>query len=251
MQCNPQKKLLLLSNSTNFGLSYLEHAILYIQSFLGDIQEILFIPYATVRKDYDQYTEIVQTVFNKFGCNVKSIHTIPDKEKYWEITDAKAIFIGGGNTFQLLNKLQEYKLIDVLNYQILKKGIPYIGSSAGSIIACPTIKTTNDMPIVEVENLNALEIIPFQINCHYTEFKLPNYSGESRQTRLLEFICANINKTVVGIPEGVILEIINNDVRVIETLNTPGITIYENNDIKKNVVFFKIDDKIWRYKLIK
>jgi dipeptidase E len=114
---------------------------------------------------------------------------------------AEAIVVGGGNTFHLLRGLYETGLIESIRERV-EAGVPYIGWSAGSNVACPTIKTTNDMPIVEPESFSALGLVPFQINPHYTDEQLTGHSGETREQRISEFLVANKSATVVGLREG-------------------------------------------------
>ena len=118
--------------------------------------------------------------------------------------DYDAIAIGGGNTFQLAKLLQENALLTPIK-DAVEKGMPYMGWSAGSNITCPTIMTTNDMPIVEPQSFNGLDLIPFQINPHYTEATIPNHGGESRDMRIQEFVTLNKSVKVVGLPEGSLL----------------------------------------------
>lgn len=195
------KKLLLLSNSTNPGEGYLEYPKNQIVEFLGAIEEILFIPYAAVGFSYDSYTEKVNAALD---FSVRGIHTVADPVK--AVENAKAIAVGGGNTFHLLSELYNYGLMEVIQERV-NSGIPYIGWSAGSNVAGPSIKTTNDMPIIEPPSFNALDLIPFQINPHYTEEKLPNHGGETRPDRINEFIAINPDIYVVGIPEGNMLRV--------------------------------------------
>ncbi len=122
------------------------------------------------------------------------------------VQSAEAIAIGGGNTFHLLRELYETGLIESIKARV-EAGVPYIGWSAGSNVACPTIRTTNDMPIVEPQSFSALNLVPFQINPHYTDEQLTNHSGETREQRLAEFLKANTGATVVGLREGSILRI--------------------------------------------
>lgn len=197
------KRLLLLSNSTNFGESYLEYPKQPIKDFLGDhIREVLFIPYAGVGIGYDNYTSKVAAPFSTIGYEVRSIHTYENPVD--AVNNAEALAVGGGNTFELLNQLYNNDLINVIRKNVVN-GMPFIGWSAGSNIAGPTIKTTNDMPIVEPPSFDALNVVPFQINPHYTEEILPNHGGENRIDRINEFVALNPKISVVGIPEGNLL----------------------------------------------
>ncbi len=199
------KRLLLLSNSTNFGESYLEYPKEAISQFLGkNVKDILFIPYAGVGFRYDVYTEKVARPFAELGCEIRGIHTFSNAKQ--AVQDAEAIAVGGGNTFELLNQLYKNELLDVIRDRVTS-GMPYMGWSAGSNVAGPSIKTTNDMPIVEPPSFNALNLVPFQINPHYTEAQLPNHGGETRKDRIVEFLALNQEAMVIGIPEGNLLRI--------------------------------------------
>jgi dipeptidase E len=200
----PRNRLLLISNSTQFGRGYLEHAEQELRDFLGAIKRVLFVPYAL--KDRDGYAETARAKFSQLGYQLESIHRGPDPREAAE--NAETIFIGGGNTFRLLKTLYEYRLLEVIRERV-ETGMPYVGSSAGSIVSCPTIRTTNDMPIVEPPSLAALGLIPFQLNCHYIDAD-PNskHMGETREVRLREFHEEN-EMPVVGIREGSMLRVEN------------------------------------------
>lgn len=197
------KRLLLLSNSTIPGEAYLGWPEKHIKDFLGEsVNKILFIPYAGVTITYDDYFAAVSGQLNAFGYEVNSIHQLEIKDTF--INKYDAIAIGGGNTFQLANLLQKQGLVEPIR-KAVENGMPLMGWSAGSNIACPTIMTTNDMPIVEPNSFNGLNLVPFQINPHYTEETIPNHGGESRNMRIQEFVAINKNVSVIGIPEGSLL----------------------------------------------
>lgn len=191
--------LLLLSNSTNFGDPYLHHAAPLISNFLNRVTDVLFIPYAGVTVTYDDYEKKVQTAMKNSDVIFSSIHHERDPSS--AIEKAQAIAVGGGNTFQLLATLQRKNLLHVLRQKVIS-GCPYVGWSAGSNIAGPTICTTNDMPIVEPTSFKALNLVPFQINPHFTEAVILNHGGESRTDRLREYLQVNQDKEVVCLPEG-------------------------------------------------
>ena len=195
-------KLLLLSNSTIKGEAYLGWPQEFLKEFLKGVQNLLFIPYAGVTFSYDEYTASVQKALGE-QIKVTGIHTVENKHEVVQMADCLAV--GGGNTFHLLAKMQEDDLLQVIRQQV-EKGVPYIGWSAGSNVACPTIMTTNDMPIIEPESFKALGLTDFQINAHYTEKLIEGHGGESRRQRLDEFLEANKKKTVIGLPEGKLLE---------------------------------------------
>ncbi len=194
-------KLLLISNSTNAGEAYLEYPKQNIADFLKKygVKQVLFIPYAAVTFSYDDYQKKVQERFAEFSVIVDSIHQHKDPVK--AVEEAKAIVIGGGNTFHLLKTMQDNKLIEPIRKKV-QDGTPYIGWSAGSNVTCPTICTTNDMPIVEPQSFNALNLVPFQINPHYLDAHPDGHAGETREQRIMEYIAANQNMYVAGLREG-------------------------------------------------
>lgn len=208
-----KQNLLLLSNSTNFGEAYLEYPKATIANFLGaEIKEILFIPFAGVGFSYDDYTSKVNEPMSSIGYKVKGIHTFENAQK--AVEQAEAFAIGGGNTFELLNQLYEQDLIAAIREKVFN-GTPLIGWSAGSNVTGPSIKTTNDMPIVEPASFDALNLVPFQVNPHYTEARLPNHGGETRKDRLNEFLALNPEMKVVGVPEGNLLEVKDSKMRLV------------------------------------
>jgi dipeptidase E len=200
-------RILLISNSTLHGSGYLDHAEAEIRSFLGDVQRVLFVPYALF--DRDKYAETARQRFEKMGLELSSIHNAADPVQ--AVKDTGAIFIGGGNTFRLLKALYDFELLDPIRERV-NSGMPYIGSSAGSNVAAPTIKTTNDMPIVQPPSFNALGLVSFQINPHYLDPD-PNskHMGETREERLVQFLEEN-DTPVVGLREGAMLQIENGEV---------------------------------------
>ncbi len=218
------KKLLLISNSTLHGSSYLEHCQNEILSFLGPkIKTVAFIPYARPSGiSYDEYTEKAQSKFEELGLNLISVHQAINPIEVLEQADA--IFIGGGNTFLLLDGLYSNGLIGIIRQKILN-GTPYIGTSAGSNVACPTIMTTNDMPIRELSNFKALNLFPFQINPHYIDPD-STHQGETRETRIREYLCFN-DTTVIGLREGAMLRVVDNSIIL---KGTTGAKIFKKNE---------------------
>jgi dipeptidase E len=206
-----KRNLLLLSNSTTQGYGYLEHAVDMFKKFF-DKEEILFIPYAGVSFSFDEYYEKVKKYFNSIGLEIKSIHNEVNPRK--AVENADAIAVGGGNTFHLLSHIYCNDLRDAIRDRV-HNGAKYTGWSAGSNLACPTIKTTNDMPIIMPRTFDALNLIPFQINPHYTDQTLQGHFGESREQRLIEYLHANPDKIVLGLREGTALEIHDNDIKLI------------------------------------
>ena len=198
-------RLLLLSNSRNHGEGYLEYPRSAIREFLGrDVKEVLFIPYAAIRVPWDQYAALVQGAFREIGYRLRSVSESADPVR--AVNEAEAIAVGGGNTFHLLRNLRQMNLIECIRARV-REGMPYIGWSAGSNVACPSIKTTNDMPVVDISNLAALDLIPFQINPHYADERLPRHQGETRAERIAEFTAVNPKAYVVGLREGGLLRI--------------------------------------------
>jgi len=200
------RRLLLISNSTLHGSGYLDHAESEIRSFLGDAKRVLFVPYALF--DRDKYATNARQRFQKMGYELTSVHTA--ENPITAVNETDAVFIGGGNTFRLLKALYEFDLIEAIRKRV-SNGMPYIGSSAGSNVAAPTIKTTNDMPIVQPPSFNALGLVSFQINPHYLDPD-PNskHMGETREERIVQFLEEN-DTPVVGLREGAMLRIENGE----------------------------------------
>ena len=194
------KRILLISNSTLYGSGYLDHAEAEIRSFLGDLKRVLFVPFALY--DRDKYAETAQRRFAQMGYELSSIHNAVNLKDAIEETDA--VFIGGGNTFRLLKALYDFDLLGPIRERV-QNGMPYIGSSAGSNVAAPTIRTTNDMPIVQPPSFDALGLVSFQINPHYIDPD-PNskHMGETREERIVQFLEEN-DTPVVGLREGAML----------------------------------------------
>jgi dipeptidase E len=197
-------RVLLISNSTLYGSGYLDHAAAEIQDFLGSVKRVLFVPYALY--DRDAYASSAQKRFGKMGFDLTSIHTASDLAQ--AINDTEAVFIGGGNTFRLLKALYDFDLIQRIRQRVAA-GMPYVGSSAGSNVAGPTIKTTKDMPIVQPPSFEALGLVPFQISPHYLDPD-PNstHMGETQEERILQFLEEN-DMTVAGLREGAMVRIEN------------------------------------------
>lgn len=196
-------KLLLLSNSTMPGTSFFTWPKPHVKSFLGDgVREVVFIPFAAVTISFDAYEEAVAKAFDAIGYKVRSVHHEKDKKSL--INDAQAIVVGGGNTFALVNRMYEWDLMGVVRAKV-GGNTPYIGWSAGANLACPTLKTTNDMPVVMPPSFEALNLVPFQINPHYHELKFENQGGETRKERLQEFLLLNPAAKVIGLPEGMFI----------------------------------------------
>lgn len=190
-------KLLLLSNSSAPGHGYLEHARDAIAEHLRGVGELLFVPYALA--DHDGYTAKVASFMEGLGVRVRGAHTAAEPAR--AAADAEAVFVGGGNSFRLLSALHRLGLVAAVRERIAA-GAPYMGSSAGTNMACPTLRTTNDMPIVQPPSFEALGLVPFQINPHYLD-PLPDstHMGETREERLRQFMEEN-DVPVLGLREG-------------------------------------------------
>lgn len=176
----------------------------YVKEMVNETMKAVFIPFAAVTISYDDYESLIKKAFQELGVALRSIHHEKDFQK--ALQEADVLVIGGGNTFALLSQLYNYELLNVIRDKVTT-GTPFIGWSAGSNVACPTIMTTNDMPIVQPRSFDALGFIPFQINPHYTEFKQPGHGGESRSERIEEFLVMNPGRKVVGLPEGTLLHV--------------------------------------------
>ncbi len=205
-------RLLLLSNSRNFGGAYMEHAEGWIRAFFQGTRRAAFVPYAGVTLDWNEYEGMVKERFTEFGIEVRSVHHA--KHPVQDIESADAVLVGGGNTFHLLKHLYDTGLLWAIRARV-RAGAPYMGWSAGSNVACPTIRTTNDMPVVEPARLDAMRLVPFQINPHYTDATLPNHGGETRAQRLAEFTKTNPGVHVVGLREGSAVEVSNGTTKLL------------------------------------
>lgn len=206
-------KLLLLSNSTNPGESYLSYPKHNIKAFLGDKPvNAIFIPYAAVTFSYDEYEAKVNNALQETGHSVTGIHHFANPQE--AIKNAEAIIVGGGNTWKLVRTMRDNGLIELINEKV-KEGTPYIGWSAGSNVACPTLRTTNDMPIIDPKGFDTINLVPFQINPHYLDDNPAGHGGETREVRINEFITQNPDVYVVGLREGTMLWISNNSIKLI------------------------------------
>ncbi len=205
-------KLLLISNSTNAGEAYLKYPIGHIGDHLQGVSEVLFVPYAAVTFSYDEYERKVQERFNEIGVKVRSIHH--EENPLNAVMKAQAICVGGGNTFALTKKMQEQGLMKAILERV-EAGVPYVGWSAGSNVCCPTICTTNDMPIVEPESFNAIGAVNFQINPHYLDANPEGHAGETREQRIEEYIEANPHRYVVGLREGCMLRYVDGKLELV------------------------------------
>jgi len=223
-------RLLLISNSTNQGEPYLDYPKNKIREFLGQKPvKALFIPYAAVTFSYDDYEEKVAERFREIGHEIVSIHHFRNHSA--AVKEAEAIVVGGGNTWKLLKTIRDNDLVDIVRQKVIS-GTPYIGWSAGSNVACPTIKTTNDMPVVEPDSFEAFSLIPFQINPHYIDSNPSGHAGETREQRILEFIEINPEIFVAGLREGTMLVLEGNNI----TLTGPrNIRIFKKGELAREM----------------
>ncbi|NNE70451.1 MAG: dipeptidase PepE [Rhodothermales bacterium] len=190
-------RLLLLSNSRNPDSGYLEHARDWFADFLRGVRRMAFVPYAAVRFSYDDYERAVAEALGDL-VEIRSVHHgVPAQV----VEECDAVAVGGGNTFHLLHEMARFELPGAIR-KAVRDGKPYCGWSAGSNVASPTIRTTNDMPIIEPPSFEALELVPFQINPHYLDAHPDRHMGETREERLLEFCRVNPQVPVVGLREG-------------------------------------------------
>ena len=207
------KRLLLISNSTNAGEPYLGWPGQYITSFLEGtgVKNILFVPYAgvnlaseSIEKSYDVYEQRVRSVFAELGYVIYSIH----REKYpvKAVENAEAIAVGGGNTFHLVYMLHKLGLVPVIRRRV-PEGMHFMGWSAGANVSCPTLRTTNDMPVIQPASFDTFNLVPFQINPHYLDANPEGHGGETRQQRIEEFLAVNRDVTVVGLREATLLQV--------------------------------------------
>jgi len=194
---------LLLSNGRAPGGKYFEHALDTIADVLGGRTRMLFVPYAS--GDGDRHLQTLQDALGVLGVRLEGIHRATDPLR--AIAEAESVFVSGGNSFRLLKRMRDLGALGPLADRA-RAGMPYFGASAGSNLACPSIRTTNDMPIVNPGSFEALGLIPFQLNPHYPYIETPDemHAGEGRDQRLAEFLDEN-DVPVVALPEGTWLRV--------------------------------------------
>ncbi|MDD0822881.1 dipeptidase PepE [Mannheimia sp. AT1] len=200
------KNMLLMSGSKYKNTEYLIHCIPWLKTFLSDYKgkKIAFLPYAGVRRSYDEYEQTVQNVLSDLDMEIISVHRAT---KHTDIIEqADVIAIGGGNTFCLLKQMYENNVLECIRQKV-ENGTPYFGWSAGANVAGNSIMTTNDMPITYPPSFQALNLFPHQINPHFISGKMQGHNGESREERLSEFLIVNPNSLVYALPEGTALQI--------------------------------------------
>ena len=196
------KRVLLLSSSTLYGSRYLDHAEGEIRDFLGCVTRIAFVPFAMYERG--KYTAQARTRFQRMGCELTSLHDVANPRRALEETEA--VFVGGGNTFRLLKALYDWDLLEPIR-RAVGAGLPYIGSSAGAIVAGPSLRTTKDMPVVQPPCFAALGIVDFQVSPHYLDpDPSSTHMGETQEERILQFLEEN-EAPVVGLREGAMLRV--------------------------------------------
>lgn len=197
------RRVLIQSSSRYHNSGYLDFAgDQYELLFQGKKPDLLFIPYAKVAGTCEDYEKQVQDAFKPFGHKVVSIHRFKDPQK--AVREAAAIAVGGGNTWALVTRMYEAGIIDLIRERV-NAGVPYCGWSAGGNVACPTLRTTNDMPIAEPPSFNTFGFIPFQTNPHFISGGTQGLNNETREDRLEEFLWYNKDEEVIGLPEGTAL----------------------------------------------
>lgn len=189
-----------------FGMGWIEAMVKRTKA-----KNFVFIPYAMIRGDYQERTEQLQAGLGEFGCNVTNIDSATDPVV--ALQQADGILVSGGNTWVLNKMLHDKGLVGPLRQAVLLQNKPYIGWSAGTNIAAPTMCTTNDMPIVSAAILPSLNFVPFQINPHYIEASVEGHMGETRDERIAEYLIMNQHQVVAGIPEGTLLHIQDGQLR--------------------------------------
>ncbi len=206
-------KLLLISNSRTEGLGYLEHALGEIRSFLAaSVKQVLFLPFAGVTVDWDEYTARVAEALRPLGLECVGAHT--QRDPIAALGAAQAVAVGGGNTWQLAREIHRRMLAGPIR-EAVRGGTPYIGWSAGANVACPTMQTTNDMPICDPLGFDALGLVSFQINPHYLHGNPPGFKGETREERIFEYGKLHPAVWVAGLREGTMLRIENGGIRLV------------------------------------
>jgi dipeptidase E len=191
-------ELLLFSNSTS-DRGYLVDALFEIEAFARGVREAAFVPYAGVTRSWDAYEARVAEAMAPIGLRMRSVHHASDPAA--AVRDAELLIVGGGNTFNLLHQCRRTGVLAALAERA-RAGTRYVGWSAGANLACPTIRTTNDMPVIDPEGFDALGLLAFQINAHFTDAIPAGHHGETRSERLAEFTALNASMPVLALPEG-------------------------------------------------
>lgn len=230
-----KQKALLLSSSGYKDTGFLNHALEWFAEFINanDLKgkKIAFVPYASVRRSYDDLEARVKKLIEPLGVEIIGVHQGVSAKDVVAHTDG--ILVSGGNTFKLVHDLYENELMELIAKRV-SEGIPYIGWSAGSNVAGTTMMTTNDMPIIEPASFNTLNIFPHQINPHFISGKPKGHNGESREERLEEYLILNQSSIVYALPEGVALLIDGKKAKVLgKRKNVPMLKMAYNKPIEK------------------
>lgn len=204
------------------GIRTEERKAIYIeetQRHFGDVKQILFVPWAL--DDHDGYVTLMNERGLDAGYELVGIHTFDDPIE--AIRSAEAISVGGGNTFRLVWEMHRIGAMSAIRNRIIDDGVPYMGVSAGTNVACPTLQTTNDMPICRPDSFATLDLVPFQVNAHYfdgpawiqrSDGTFMEHFGETRDDRLREYHEIN-DLPVVGLREGSFLRCDDDSVELI------------------------------------
>lgn len=234
------RNLIIASTSTVFGGKPLEYLLNELKILFKNSDEILFIPYARPSGiSHDVYTKKIRTVFESIGKTIKGIHEFKNPQE--AIKKSKGIYVGGGNTFVLVNELYKNKCFNAIT-EAVNNGTPYLGTSAGSNICGLTMSTTNDMPIVYPPSFKTLGFVPFNINPHYLDpIQGSKHMGETRETRIIEFHKFN-TQPVIGIREGSYIKVQGNNIELKGTLNA-RVFLYNSKpyEIKPNASLNEIN----------
>ncbi|QNJ96871.1 Peptidase E [Constantimarinum furrinae] len=220
----PMKNLIIASTSTVYGKGYLEYLLDEISELFKDSTEVIFVPYARPGGiSHDEYTKVASKAFKKIDKKVVGLHTFSNPKE--ALANAGGVFTGGGNTFVLVTKLYQHDLLVPMREAIFK-GLPYLGTSAGSNICGLTMQTTNDMPIMYPPSFKTLGVVPFNINPHYLDPDPDStHMGETRETRIKEFHTQNASP-VIGLREGSWLQVKQSDITLKGALTA---RIFEHN----------------------
>ncbi len=200
----PAMRMLLLSNSRDPSGNYLMHARSAWNEIARGCRTALFFPFAGTTVDWDDYLALVRDALAALRLDIRGAHHCDAPGTALEQADL--LLVGGGNTFRLLHELRRRGWLDPMR-RAIGAGVPYVGWSAGTVVATPSIATTNDMPIIDPGGLDALGVFPLQINAHYHDALPPGHQGETRRQRIAEYLVLHPRARVLGLPEGNWIEV--------------------------------------------